>query len=172
MEVVIAIGIFATAIVAVVGLSSPLQRNVGEILDQRVASRLARSIQQELEAIGFDQALTFTEAHPTIRFVANVDASRVRMVFPAPDADISLNDPDQPGIADRDRHFLITMGQQHPYLNSASGSLTIYARVEWPFMRPVGPATVGATAHDDDPAEEVLPPSQRKVLQYFFALTP
>lgn len=172
LEVVLAVGIFATAIVAVVGLSSPLQRNVGEILDQRVASRLARSIQQELDAIGFDRAVQITEVNPTIRFVANADASRVRLVFPDAPANNRLDDPDLPGIANRDRHFLVTMRRQYIYSELTSGSLTLIARVEWPYMRPEGPANPAATAYDQDPADEVLPASQRRVLNFFFSLPP
>ncbi len=53
VEVVVALGIFAVAILAVVGLMSPVSRMMAETLDDNTASRLTSAINLKLNNLGF-----------------------------------------------------------------------------------------------------------------------
>jgi type II secretory pathway pseudopilin PulG len=63
VEVVVAIGIFAIAIVSVIGLLVPIRNSVAEVASSDDASRLAAVIQSQVQALGFS-ALARTDATP------------------------------------------------------------------------------------------------------------
>jgi type II secretory pathway pseudopilin PulG len=63
IEVVIAVGIFAIAIVSIVGLLVPIRNSVSDVRDTDDAARVAAVIQAQLQEIGF-QALARTGATP------------------------------------------------------------------------------------------------------------
>ena len=60
IEVVVAVGIFAISIVAVIGLLSPISRSVSEVRDTDDATRVVNAIQEQL------QALTIPVVAPTL----------------------------------------------------------------------------------------------------------
>lgn len=183
LEVVVATAVFATAIFAIIGLMNPLSKNVSDVIDSETASRLADSIQAELSRIGWAQAidsgflLKLDPSSPNpIQLVANTRGDRVRLLLVesgSPPADNELNHATLPGIADRDRYFLITLSRVVAFNSANSGSLTVRARVEWPYQIAAGPATGTVNAHGDgaDPFIRTTA-GERQNSSYFFALAP
>ena len=55
VEVVVAVGIFALAIVGVIGLFAPTSRNVANVADNDSASRVVSSIQSALQQSGYSR---------------------------------------------------------------------------------------------------------------------
>ena len=180
VEVVAAIGILAVALIAVLGLIVATVRSGGEIADADALARLSENIQGELERLqaslglaGMTDLIVPGGSGRPLCLVATRSGQRVRCADGAsPAADRSLNDPVLPGIANRDRYFLIEISQS-PGLEAApaSGFLAVSARITWPYQLPMGPPTPGATARDVDPAREV-PANERNLTIFNCALRP
>ncbi|MGA2444908.1 MAG: hypothetical protein ABSG50_05685 [Opitutaceae bacterium] len=180
IEVIAAIGILAVTLVAMFGLLAATARPAGESIDIRVAARLGENIQDELERLKAGLGLAGLAAMvPTggsttpLQLVATRDGRRVlRADGAAPAAGHALNDPVQPGIANRDRYYLAEVTQQLdlPYASGA-GFLAVSVRVTWPYRLPMGPPTPEVTAVDADPAREV-PANERYWSVFNFALRP
>lgn len=178
VEVILAVGIFAASIVAVIGLMSPMTKRVEDVLDAEVASRLSNTIESELQRLGFAWAATTVpaagaEAAP-IRLFADASASRIRLSGAA--ADAPLRGVDEPGIAERDRYFLIEVRQlaaPFAYVDGVSGSVAVQSRVTWPYQVPAAPGSstaiaTGPGADDFSP----VPDGSRSSLTYFFSIRP
>ena len=180
IEVVVALGILAVTLVAVLGLLASSTRPAGEIADVHVAARLGENIQDELErlkdGLGLDGLAAIVPAGGSaapLQLVATRDGRRVlRADGAVPAAGHALNEPVQPGIANRDRYYLAEVTQQLdlPYA-PAAGFLAVSVRVTWPYRLPMGPPTPEATAVDADPAREV-PANERRWAVFNFALRP
>jgi type II secretory pathway pseudopilin PulG len=180
IEVVVAIGILAVTLIAVLGLLASSTRPVGEIADGHVAARLGENIQDELErlkaGLGLDGLATIVPAGGSaapLQIVATRDGRRVLRADGAdPAAGQALNDPVRPGIANRDRYYLAEVTQQLdlPYAPGA-GFLAVSVRVTWPYRLPAGPPTPEAAAVDADPAREI-PVNARRWAVVNFALRP
>lgn len=173
IEVVIATAVFATAIVAIIGLMSPLSRRVEDVIDSETAARLGQSIEAELSRIGFPLAVTLTNG-VSLELVANERGDRVLISSGAtPAADNELDHLTLPGIAERDRYFRIILSRQVAYNATNSGSLALRADVVWPYRLPQGPAstTTNAVGGFADPSV-LTADSSRQSLAFFFALTP
>lgn len=161
VEVVVAVGIFALAIVGVIGLLAPSIKAVSEIADTNVAARLAQNIQMELENYGFAPVVTATDPNGSlkkIQLVATKDGLRVvrsNGTTPIP-AD---NDPvtgTPPGIAAADRYYLVEV-TQFPAGNTLAytaannpGFVALSVRVLWPYKLPAA----GGTSRDGSPSEQ------------------
>lgn len=193
VEVVVAIGIFAAGIIAIVALLAPTARNVEDITDTTVATRLSDNITTELNRIGFVAVRDFlapsnATLDRTIHLVATRDGRRVVRTgadvrsSPAPGssqsvtlagqpAENALDDATAPGLAERDRYFLITVTRAATdpadplffHRNTAGrtpdASLPVRIRVEWPFYVPAGPApdpVPGGTTWDDASVKGIL----------------
>lgn len=61
VEVVVALGIFAVAILAVVGLMSPVSRMMSETLDDNTASRLTSAINLKINSLGYRALVSGTK---------------------------------------------------------------------------------------------------------------
>jgi type II secretory pathway pseudopilin PulG len=180
VEVVAAIGVLAVAVVAVLGLLAAIARSAREVADAHLAARLGENIQGELErlraGLGLDGlAAVIPPAGSTapLQLAATRDGLRVLRADGAPaPADRPLNDSTLPGIALRDRYYLIEVTQQLdlPYAPDA-GFLAVSVRVAWPHRLPVGPPTPDATAVDADSAREV-PRNERNWMVLNIALRP
>jgi hypothetical protein len=180
VEVVAAIGILAVALIAVLGLIVATVRSCGEIADADAVARLGENIPGELERLqaslglaGMTDLIAPGDLGRPLCLVATRSGQRVRCADGAyPAADRALNDPLLPGIANRDRYFLIEV-RQSPGLETApaSGFLAVSARITWPYQLPMGPPTPGATARDVDPAREV-PANERNLTIFNCALRP
>lgn len=81
VEVVVAVGVFAIAIVAVIGLVAALTRNVAEVTDTDDASRLVTNLQSKLQEVPFATLRAYmgdvTAKSAANRIYANRDGSRV-----------------------------------------------------------------------------------------------
>jgi type II secretory pathway pseudopilin PulG len=180
LEVVVAIGILAVMMLAVLGLLATSTRPAGVIAEMQVAAHLGENIQDELErlkaGLGLDGLAAMVppagSAAP-LQLVATRDGRRVlRADGAASAAGNVLNDPLRPGIANRDRYYLAEVTQQPdlPYASGA-GFLAVSVRVTWPYRLPMGPPTTEATTVDADPSREV-PMNERRWAVVDFALRP
>lgn len=98
VEVVLAIGVFAITIVTVLGLLTPLAREVREIRDRQAASKTTGAIDQELNRLGYEAFVdvnTFTLEREVVDMVVRYDGS------------LATINPDTPGLegADSDEAF-------------------------------------------------------------------
>ena len=180
VEVIVAIGIVAIVLVALLAAFGPAARSAAAADDTQVAARLAGNIQLELERLqaelgleGLAAAVPPAGSATPLLLVATRDGQRVlRADGAAPAADHALNELALPGIARRDRYFLAEVTQQLdlPYAAGA-GFLAVSVRVQWPYRLPAGPPTPGAARPDDDPSREV-PVGERNWVVFNFALRP
>lgn len=138
VEVLIAVGICAVAVVAAVTLFGPAVRATREVGDRRAAARLAERIDIELRREGFASVTASTEGGAALRLVSRADGSRIVV---AADAD---NDPDTgapPGIPAAERYFDIVATRA---LRPASDGVCVVVevRVRWPLALPPDGAVV------------------------------
>ncbi len=180
VEVVVAIGLSALAVVACLGMIAATARSGSEIVDAQVVGRLGGSIQDELERLqtelgldGLAAAVPAAGSPAPLQLVATRDGARVRCADGSmAAADRPLDDPVLPGMARRDRYFLIELTQSSDLPAAPErGFVAVSALVTWPHCLPGGNATPGATAADADAARE-LPRSERGWLVLNFALPP
>jgi prepilin-type N-terminal cleavage/methylation domain-containing protein len=171
IEVIIAVAIFAGAIVVIIGLFGPLNRSIGEVADNGRAARLADGINVELMRLRdtqsttsgskLDALATLVANGAVLNLVASADGSRVIRESDA------VNDPltgTPPGIATRDRYYLIEVRMQPAPLNYTAGTstfLALTATVSWPYQVATGPTTS---------IPSVV--SERQSLLFNYALTP
>jgi len=180
VEVVVAIGLVAASLVAVLGLLAATTHSAAELSDAQGGASLGGSVQCELERLkdslglaGLAHLVLPSGSAAPLRLVGTRDGLRVRCVDAAdPAANRSLCDPVLPGIANRDRFFLIELTRLPEWETADdSGFVAVSARCAWPYELPLGPATPGASECDADPAREV-PAGERHVTLLLFAVTP
>lgn len=174
VEVTLALGVFSLAIVAIIGLLTPTQRQVANVADRQTAARLADLVQSELTRVSFDDVATaVTSGSERIWLVATRDASLVRATGADPTDEAAAvtagfpaeNAPDAaltPGIAERDRYFAIevtrlTEDTADPLYYNAGATprptfLALRVVVAWPYFIPEG-APPAAPAGSWDAAE-------------------
>lgn len=133
MEVVIATGVFALAIVAVIGLVGVPSRATREVFDSTVAARLAEGVNQELArlaaAVGFPKLVEDTTPSKELFVYATADGSRL--------VESSLADLADVGVPSVERYFLLEIMQlSAPAPTDAC--LPLQIRVQWPYMLPDG----------------------------------
>jgi prepilin-type N-terminal cleavage/methylation domain-containing protein len=180
VEVVVAIGLIAVSLVAILGLLAATTHSAAELSDAQGSASLGGSIQCELDRLRNSAGLAKLEqivppsgSAAPLRLVGTRDGLRVCCLDAAdPAANRSLRDPVLSGIANRDRYYLIEATRLPEWETVAdSGFVVVNARCTWPYELPLGPATPGATEVDADPAREV-PVEERHVLVLMFAVTP
>ena len=166
-----AVGIFAGAIVVILGLFGPLHRSIGEVADHGRAVRLADAINVELLRIRDAQAGTakldamaaLVNGSTVLRLVAAIDGTRVIHLSEVGNDSVTGNPP---GVALRDQYYLIEVRGQPAPLNYTAGTsafLALTATVKWPYQIPNGPGPNDAIAGAD---------AQMQSLQLNYALTP
>ena len=164
VEVVAAIGILAVTLVAVLGLMMATVRSGGEVADADAVARLAENIQGELDRLqaslglaGLAGLVSPGSGGRAFCLVATRNGARVRCSDPAdPAADRALDDPTLPGIANRDRYFLIEVSQSPGFeFAHSSGFLAVSVRITWPYHLPVGPPAPDAAGRAVDAVREV-----------------
>lgn len=158
IEVVIAVGIFAGAIVVVLGLLSPINRSVTEVSETGRAAGLADAIRLELVRLRdtYTATSSLTRLDLLYQDLAGADTTRkqfvgsldgARIIREADAGNHVLTDA-PPGIKLRDRYYLVTFqfqpekvdGVANP-LSYTSGApfLVVTATVQWPYQVPTGP---------------------------------
>jgi type II secretory pathway pseudopilin PulG len=180
VEVVVAIGLVAVSLVAILGLLAATTHSAAELSGAQGSASLGGSIQSELDRLkdsiglaGLARLVPPSGSAAPLRLVGTRDGLRVRCVDAVdPAANRSLGDSVLPGIANRDRYFLIEVTRLPEWETAAdSGFVVVNARCSWPYELPLGPATSGAAEYDADQAREV-PVGERHVVVLFFAATP
>lgn len=151
VEVVVAVGIFALAIVGVIGLLSPTIKSVGEVGDSEVASRLAEQVNSEIQR--YSQTLSGSGqtsldvlstkiskadvATPTFVLYGKRDGSRVVLSTNADNAPTAAT---APGIAVQDRYYLIEVTRPIDTntlaYKTGSGFLVATLKISWPYRLP------------------------------------
>lgn len=159
VEVVVAVGVFAVTIVAVLGLLGPVGRSVAGVSDQDKAAQLGDAIQSELMRLRDSQTAGSGQTKLDA-FAALVPANGLLKLVAARDGTVVVreseadNDPatgSPPGVAKRDRYFLIEVSRQPAPLGNYSngaGFLALTLTVKWPYQIATGPAATDATAAD------------------------
>lgn len=167
VEVVVAVGIFALAIVGVIGLLSPTTKAVGDVADSDAASRVVSIVQAELQALASTSAgwTSFTTGGNSIlrtstdvaTFDANTNpayASLPYVFFSSKDGSIvgpySSTRWDGGTQADEDgrKFFEIILirnwdsssstGLSNPANDATAGYLAYTIRLRWPAYLPNG----------------------------------
>jgi multisubunit Na+/H+ antiporter MnhC subunit len=149
VEVIIAVGIFATAVAVILALLAPLSRQAAASTDSLTALRLPDAIRAELGRLGrvggFDALAGQTKpmAAPlpaTLALGASRDATRIQSLSYLPPAA-----PDQ--VTQGDQFFLIEAWtfNQAPMAYDPSGTvLALHVRVSWPYFTPGSAAATPA----------------------------
>ena len=120
IEVVMALGVLALAVISLLAFLASAAGAEGEMADAQAAASLGGPVQAELERLqaelGFDglaAAVPPAGSPAPLRLVATRDGRRaLRADGAAAAADRPLNDPTLPGIARRDRYFLVEITRQ------------------------------------------------------------
>jgi len=166
VEVVVAIGVFAVTIVAVIGLMTPLSRSVAGVSDFDKAAQLGDAIQAELVRL---RDLTASGNKLDALYNASFAGGKVLTLVAPPDTSRVVresdadNDPatgSPPGVFPRDRYFLIEIRAQSAPLNYTPGSnqafLAVTAIVKWPYQIATGPNAPAAAAADATQTSSLL----------------
>jgi len=149
VEVIIAVGIFATAVAVILALLAPLSRQAAASADALTALRLPDAIRAELGRLGRVGGLdslagqTRPMAAPlpaTLTLVASRDATHVQSLsyLPPPASD---------QVAQGDQFFLVEAWtfNQAPLAYDPSGAvLALHVRVSWPYFTPGATAATAA----------------------------
>jgi type II secretory pathway pseudopilin PulG len=135
IEVVVAVGIFAIAIVSIVGLLVPIRNSVSDVRDTDDAARLATLIQSELQKQSFPTIAGFLDSPPSDmnRLFASRDATKVGVG----------TDNAKWGVAtatfnpDSEKFFLIELTRNtalspNATFDATSGYLAFTIKLTWP----------------------------------------
>jgi uncharacterized protein (TIGR02598 family) len=162
VEVVVAVGIFAISIVAVIGLLGPTNKSVAEVRDSDDATRVVSAIQAELQNIsisstGFTNVgsylqatapvdpadgVAYTTSYKAYTFYASRDASKIALG----------NDTRVPPIFpdNKQKYFEIVLIRNTTLSPSTttdqtSGFIAYTMRLRWPAYNPDGSEFTGHT---------------------------
>lgn len=146
VEVILAIGVFALTIVAVIGLLGPIAQQVRDLQDTKVANSLPAPIREELNRIGFEHFVTSsfdgTRNLPTVLF-GTEDGGRVVGYdgdLETPGAVIPRDGTAPPPIDPEDQYFGIEVSAPEPgsNLEYQDGDAHVAFRVviSWPNRLP------------------------------------
>lgn len=152
IEVVVAVGIFAIAIVSVIGLLGPINKSVADVRDFDDASRVVNAIQGKLQSAGFDNVREFINAGTVI--YASKDGSKVA---PGTDTSVWTN-------GNADKFFAITLtrnwdasagtGLSNPANDNTAGYLAFTISLRWPAYTFDGTAYTAINANTDQSAQQ------------------
>ncbi len=199
VEVVVALGIFATAIIVIVGLLAANTQATSRTIEAETAARLADTIRTELQRYGYENvssALVSTLGQ--VYLVATRDGARVLPTNEDGYGDVgtrpnslaeaelmtSSGPGNPPGIAQRDRYFHITVRKLLPPAPTA-GKLKspetvaekdaatvnpVVIEVSWPFRTPAGPSEADTLTDFDTEPSVITPEQQREIFKLTAAI--
>lgn len=155
IEVLLAIGVFAFTILAVIAMLGSSSQATAEVLNSVNAGQISDAIRTELENYGYDALVSDTSGTGPLRLYGSKDADRVVLINNAG------NDPedDPPGMYPRDRFFLIEIERlgvpnedsfAHKLADDwpFAAQLALSVRVYWPYNIPLGPPTANPMGDD------------------------
>ncbi|MFP4358386.1 MAG: hypothetical protein ACLFSZ_08135 [Puniceicoccaceae bacterium] len=156
VEVILAIGVFALTIVAVIGLLGPIAQQVRDLQDTRVANSLPAPIREELNRVGFEHFVEVSggstepasgafpsnlsedegEPGPCLVLYGTDDGSKVVVQAGAdvdPNADTGTLE-----IPEEERYFLVQVFPATGNLRYQEGDAHIAFRIliSWPYKTP------------------------------------
>lgn len=147
MEVVIAVGVFAGAVVIVLALLPSITTQAAAAADSLVAQRLSDALRVEMQRVatvgGFDALATRVPVASSplddgLAFVASRDGARLHsLAYQTPASADSL--------ADDDQYFLVEVWRfpTAPLAYDSAGAvLPVMVRVSWPYRLPGSSAAV------------------------------
>lgn len=151
VEVILAIGVFALTIVAVIGLLGPIAQQVRDLRDAKVANSLPGPIREEMNRLGFnffvDEDLTAAREDVPPLF-ATPDGAEVGL-----EADIEpeqryflieLTQPEDPGTPDPGDPDVADLSYQ-----PGDAHVTYQVTISWPYILPDGSGTGVEVAPED-----------------------
>ena len=126
IEVVVAVGIFALGLVAVLGIFAPITKSIATVSESESAARVADSVLARLRAIPFDTAARFVQDATTVQkndasgaYNPNDGAKNPFVIFGKRDGEAGFYDSDTAQkkwrdslgntIADADKYFEIEL---------------------------------------------------------------
>jgi type II secretory pathway pseudopilin PulG len=144
IEIILAIGVFALTIVAVLAMLGSTSQATSDVLNTVTASQISDAIRTELEAIDFRDLDPDTGVVYPVTLYGLKSGRRVVLESNADDPDPSL------AIYARDRFFLLTidrLGNELDY-DARNAHIALSVRVEWPYNVPLGPPTANPRTDD------------------------
>ena len=132
VEVLVAVGLCAVAVLATVALFGPALEGAREAESRRAALRLADAVDGELRRAGYEAVAGAVDAEPGLVLWASADGARV---VRREDAD---NDPATgvpAGLAPAARHFLVEV-RRATRPESSAAMLALAVTISWPFATP------------------------------------
>lgn len=141
IEVIIATGILATSILAIIAFLGATAQATSNVINNTVASRIADNVRAELENVDLDQLYVWADPanNPPLQLFATKDGERVRVGGPSGNVGNDEITGTPPGIADGNRYFLIEirrLEESLEFVNAAdlakSTILPISVQVVWP----------------------------------------
>lgn len=146
VEVVVAVGIFALAIVGVIGLLAPTTKSITDVSESDSATRVISAIQSQLQAAGFEAVrLGLGQV-----YFASKDGSKVGRD----------GSPAWAGVSDTERFFEFTMLRNETLSpntaanDNAAGFLAFTIVLKWPAYAITSSTT--ATRITDDSQKSVM----------------
>lgn len=156
IEVIIATGILAGSVLAIIAFLGATGKATSETLDRAIAVRIADNVRMELESQDIDDLFDWvsppTNAKKVIQLMATSDGERVRVKEPSAAENID-NDPETgvpPGISGINRYFMIEvrllentlkMPTSSAQFEAESAMLPLSIQVVWPYMIKTSPNT-------------------------------
>ncbi len=121
IEVVVAVGIFAIAIISVIGLLVPISNSVVDVRDGDYAARLVTLAQSQIQALGFNSLAGtngYLDKPPTAGIYASMDGSKLGL---GDNKTLWGEDPVTKAVNRKDQFFKIEL-TRNTNLSGADGS--------------------------------------------------
>lgn len=138
VEVVVAVGIFAIAVIAVIGMLVPINQSVSDVKESDDATRVVSIIQSELQRVGIAKVAGFVTGANTIYASRSgskigIDDRNAPWNVDVPDLDGSGGAPQSFEI-DAQKFFEIklTANPSLPFTAASDGFLAINIEIRWP----------------------------------------
>lgn len=154
VEVILAVGIFAFSILAIVAMLGATSQSASEVLDTATASRIADGVRSELDGVPVASLVGLTSSYTNpLKLFATRNGERVRLEN---DVNNGPETGDPPGIAATAQYYRIEVVQLEHSLAYDNGSATmpVSVRVIWPHHLPRGP---------NDPIPVVVTPERQSM---------
>jgi uncharacterized protein (TIGR02598 family) len=137
VEVVVAVGIFAIAVIAIIGLMVPINQSVANVRDGDDAVRVASVIQAELQRVGITQVNTYLTAGTTLYANRNGDKVGTDVLtapwnVDVPDLNGDGNVDDFEKNAQKFFEVKLTQNPTQPFAAATEGFLAVNIEIRWP----------------------------------------
>ncbi len=169
IEVILAIGVFALTIVAVIGLLGPIAQQVRDLQDTRVANSLPGPIREELNRLGFDDFVKINDGEGTVSESINT-TTPIDLYGTEDGSLVSIGQDDAPPIPLAERYFLVEVflaapvdgGETLSYkTDPPDAHIAFRVKISWPYHVRTGP---------DDEDFELVAPENRRDFEYVTAI--